>query len=260
LKVVILTSNSVRHKFLANRISQEAKDALIISECKPLSSNQKTADPEPVIREHFDYRDKTEQAFFVGNDAFEFPVIPVLHGEANSSYVYNAIRTFNPDLMIVYGASIIRKPLLELLPYGRIINLHLGISPYYRGSGTNFWPFVNNELQFVGSTLLNIDAGVDTGDIIAHVRPKFEEHDNVHTAGNKVIKDSAEALVSIMNKLGNGEVIRSTKQWETEPSRYYRKKDFNSSVLETYFEKLNENMVQKYLANIPVVSDLITLM
>ena len=35
MKIVILTSNSLRHKFLANTLSQHCEDTLIISECKP---------------------------------------------------------------------------------------------------------------------------------------------------------------------------------------------------------------------------------
>ena len=38
-----------------------------------------------------------------------------------------------------------------------MINVHLGLSPYYKGSATNFWPFVNNELQFLGVTFMVTD-------------------------------------------------------------------------------------------------------
>ena len=34
----------------------------------------------------------------------------------------------------------------------KIINAHLGLSPYYRGSGTNIFPFVNKEIEYVGVT------------------------------------------------------------------------------------------------------------
>lgn len=210
-----------------------------------------------LIEEHFHLRDDVEQDFFQGNDKFRYPCLPILHKEANSSYVFETVKQFNPDLMIVYGASIIRKPLLELLPYGKIINLHLGVSPYYRGSGTNFWPFVNRELQFVGSTLLNIDAGVDTGDIIAHIRPEFELNDTVHSAGCKVVRDSADALKVLIKKVRNGEEIKAVKQWETKPSRYYRKKDFNQEALKDYYHNLSTGVVEEYLKSPATVSDII---
>ena len=39
----------------------------------------------------------------------------------------------------------------------KILNLHLGISPYYKGSGTNYFPLVNNEPQYVGATFMFLD-------------------------------------------------------------------------------------------------------
>ena len=260
MKLVVLTSNAVRHKFLANTVAAEADDVLIVSECKPLSSsNPTTSEQEDIVAQHFALRDKVEKEFFKGNDSFNYPCLPVLHKEANAPSVYEAVKAFDPDLIIVYGASIIRKPLLELLPYGKIINLHLGVSPYYRGSGTNFWPFVNHELEFVGSTLLNIDAGVDTGDIIAHVQPEFEAGDTVHSAGCKVIRDSAEALKVLISRAKNGQKIEAVKQWETEPSRYYRKKDFGAEALKAYYENLKDGVVLSHIQFPTEVKDIIHL-
>jgi hypothetical protein len=49
----------------------------------------------------------------------------------------------SPDLIISYGCSIIKRPLIEYFDK-KFINIHLGLSPYYKEGGTNFWPFVNN--------------------------------------------------------------------------------------------------------------------
>lgn len=258
MRLLVLTSNAIRHKFLANAIGAVADETLIVSECKPLStSSQQTTGEKDLVEEHFSLRDRVERDYFRGNDIFKYPCLPVLHKEANSSYVFETVKQFNPCLIIVYGASIIRRPLLELLPYGKIINLHLGVSPYYRGSGTNFWPFVNRELQFVGSTLLNIDAGVDTGDIIAHIRPEFELNDTVHSAGCKVVRDSAEALKILIQKVRNKEEIKAVKQWKTKPSRYYRKIDFDQEALKDYYHNLNTGVVEEYLKSPTTVSDII---
>ena len=75
-----------------------------------------------------------------------------------------------PDVVLVFGTGILREPLLSAFD-GRIINIHLGLSPYYRGAGTNFWPLVNREPEYVGATIHYLDAGIDTGPIISHARP-----------------------------------------------------------------------------------------
>jgi methionyl-tRNA formyltransferase len=246
MKIVVLTSNSLRHKFLANTLSSYCDDALIISECKPQTSSFNDSKNFTEIENHFLLRDQTEKSFFPNDNYFIPKTLPIVYKEANSPYVYEVIKNFKPDILIVFGSSIIKEPLISLLPVGHIINLHLGISPYYRGSGTNFWPFVNDELEYLGSTILHLDAGIDTGDIICHVRPNIELNDNVHTVGCKIIKSSVESLIKIIKLLDGGKKLNRVKQWEVK-DRYYKTKDFDEIALSKYKNNLKNNMIKNYL-------------
>ena len=246
MKIVVLTSNSLRHKFLANTLSSYCDDALIISECKPQTSSFDDSKNYTKIENHFLLRDKTEKSFFPNDNYFIPKTLPILYKEVNSPYVYEVIKNFKPDILIIFGSSIIKEPLISLLPTGHIINLHLGISPYYRGSGTNFWPFVNNELEYLGSTILHLDAGIDTGDIICHVRPKIELNDNVHTLGCKIIKSSVESLIKIIKLLDEGKKLNRVKQWDVK-DRYYKTKDFDENALSKYKNNLKNDMIKNYL-------------
>jgi methionyl-tRNA formyltransferase len=246
MKIVILTSNSLRHKFLANTLSQHCEDTLIISECKPQTLSSDDSKNYTEIDNHFMLRDETEKSFFPNDNYFIPKTLPIVYKEANSPYVYQVIKNFKPDILIVFGSSIIKEPLISLLPAGHIINLHLGISPYYRGSGTNFWPFVNNELEYLGSTILHLDAGIDTGDIICHVRPKIDFNDNVHTVGCKIIKSSVESLIKIIKLLNDGKKLNRVKQWDVN-DRYYKTKDFDEIALSKYKNNLKNEMIKNYL-------------
>ena len=129
------------------------------------------------------------------------------------------------------------------------MNLHLGLSPYYKGNATNFWPFINNELEFLGSTVLHIDPGIDTGDIITHVKPKIEMGDNVHTVGCKIIQQSVEKIKDILDVIKNGGEINRVPQWSVDDEKIYRLKDFNENVLNQYLKNLNDGIVDKFLKN-----------
>jgi len=249
MKIVILTSNSLRHKFLANTLSQYCDDTLIISECKPQTLSSDDSKNYTEIDNHFMLRDETEKSFFPNDHYFIPKTLPIVYKEANSPYVYEVIKNFKPDIMLVFGSSIIKEPLISLLPMGHIINLHLGISPYYRGSGTNFWPFVNKELEYVGSTILHLDPGIDTGDIITHVKPKFEIDDNVHTVGCKVIKSSVDTLIKIIEMVNNEKELQRIKQWSAPNSRYYKNSDFNEDILNLYKKNLEKGLVKNYLSS-----------
>lgn len=249
MKIVVLTSNAVRHKFVANNLANHTDDILVVSECNPNDATQLESDKKAknLIQEHFEKRCQTEARFFYGHDYFVCKTLPILNKEVNLYYIYNVIKNFAPDAIVVYGSGIIKEPLLSLLPPGKIINIHLGLSPYYRGSGTNFWPFVNDELEYVGATILHLDAGIDTGDIITHVRPIIEIGDTVHTVGCKVIELSVAVVIKCFRQMDEGKILNRVKQWKVENSRYYKKNDFNIDALLKYKQKMDEGLIESYL-------------
>jgi phosphoribosylglycinamide formyltransferase 1 len=258
LKAVICTSNGIRHKFFANSITSVIDETLIISESNTNDANQLTTNDDSSIIEHFNLRHQTEMETFQNSDYFYGNVVPLIYREINLKYTFDIIKKFNPDVMLVFGSSIIKEPLLSLLP-NKIINLHLGLSPYYRGSGTNFWPFINKELEYIGSTILKIDSGIDTGDIISHVRPKIEINDNVHTIGCKVIQESISVILQILKKIENGSEIFTTKQWNVNNEKYYKNKDFTAEILAQYKKNLKNGLVNEYIKNPIVLEKLISL-
>jgi len=249
MKIVIFTSNSLRHKYLANSLSSLVDDSLIISECKPRDDSDEKKE-STLIDEHFKLRYETEKKYFFDNEFFTEKTLPLMYKEVNTKSTFDTVKKFQPDLMIVFGSSIIREPYLSLLKPGRFINLHLGLSPYYRGSGTNFWPFVNEELQFVGSTILHLDSGIDTGDIICHVTPKIELKDDVHTIGCKVIQESVKQLSKIILLVKQDIELPRIKQWKIDNEKYYKNNDFNEKILLDYKEKLKNGLIKNFLKSI----------
>lgn len=86
--------------------------------------------------------------------------VPDLH----ASSVLARVRALEPDLGIVYGAPIL-KPELFTIPRFGTLGVHHGKLPKYRGVKTAFWAMLNGE-RTAGVTIQQIDAGLDTGDVI----------------------------------------------------------------------------------------------
>ena len=57
------------------------------------------------------------------------------------------------DVYIVFGSSYIKGWLADFLCERRAINIHMGLSPFYRGSSCNFWALYDNNPGFVGATI-----------------------------------------------------------------------------------------------------------
>ena len=39
----------------------------------------------------------------------------------------------------------------------KFLNIHLGLSPYFKGVGSNFWAYIQNKPELIGSTIMMID-------------------------------------------------------------------------------------------------------
>ncbi len=87
------------------------------------------------------------------------------------------VRAADPVAAVVHGyRRLILPPVLDLLP-GRIVNLHISLLPWNRGSDPNLWSFVDDTPK--GVTIHHVDAGLDTGDIVAQRELAFGDEETL---------------------------------------------------------------------------------
>lgn len=97
-----------------------------------------------------------------------WPLVPILElNNINSKEAFNFTSKHQPDVIVVSGTSMIKEPLLSVPVKVGIMNLHTGLSPYIKGGPncTN-WCIAENKWDMVGNTIMWINAGIDTGNII----------------------------------------------------------------------------------------------
>jgi len=98
--------------------------------------------------------------------------------------VVNAIKALRADLALsVFFDYLVPPELLRLFPSGGI-NLHPAYLPWNRGQYPNVWSIV--ERTPAGVTLHYMDAGIDTGDVIARQRVAIEPVDTGETLYRKL--------------------------------------------------------------------------
>lgn len=247
-RLVVMTSNHLRHKFFVNTLAARHEVAGVFCEAKrPLPAGGQ-GERHPVVQRHFSERTQAEQRYFGGHQELRIgsgSVHALAYGQANAPETFEAVRALAPEFIVLFGTSIIRDPLLSHYQ-GRIINLHLGLSPYYRGSGTNFWPLVNREPQCVGATIHHAILKVDAGDVLAQVRPRPEAADRCHELGCKAIAAGAEIMAAVLERLEDGGLTASPQ----EPGgRLYRGKDFHVEAVERMWRHFDTGMMEEYLAH-----------
>jgi len=251
MNIGVLTSNQTRHTFFANYLARSLPVGVVVMEPKTASPREvgRGEVEDLVLNRYFDDRDLAEMEMLVGGETLDLPLgvaqVEILPGKINETEVVDKLLAQKVDTLAVFGTSILKEPLLGAFP-GRIVNIHLGVSPYYRGSGTNFWAMYNEDLHLVGSTIHYIDPGVDTGEIICHVQAPVVDGDTPHTIGNKVIRDSVHTAVRVLRLLGNGQVP-SVAQWKPEKEHVYRRRDFTAEILRDLLTRWEQGLVRRFL-------------
>ena len=108
-----------------------------------------------------------------------------------------------PDIIAVYGTAVIRAPVMTTARRA-VLNMHTGISPRYRGADTVFWPLYNAEPQWIGTTVHQLDAGIDSGPVLATVRPAIDAADNEDTLFAKCVVVGADAYARLIAAVAAG--------------------------------------------------------
>jgi folate-dependent phosphoribosylglycinamide formyltransferase PurN len=131
----------------------------------------------------------------------------------NDEACMNAIRLLQPDIIIVNGTRIISKKILQSTN-AIFVNMHVGITPWYRGSHGGYWALYNKDIENFGTTIHLIDAGVDTGIVIKQVFIKPEKQDNFTTYPILQVAVGIGALKEALNDIiaGNYKTTKHTEK------------------------------------------------
>lgn len=116
------------------------------------------------------------------------------------------LKKIQPDLIIVcaYG-KIIPKEILDL-PKIACINVHPSLLPRYRGASPIQSAILNCE-KITGTTIMLMDEGMDTGDILSQKEAQISDTDNFETMHDKLADLSADLLIETLEKYLNKEIV-----------------------------------------------------
>jgi methionyl-tRNA formyltransferase len=98
----------------------------------------------------------------------------------NSAECIAQLQSIQPDLIVVNGTRIINKKVLSSVAC-TFLNTHAGITPLYRGVHGGYWALANGDPAHCGVSVHVVDAGIDTGNIVAQAVIKPTKIDNFTT-------------------------------------------------------------------------------
>lgn len=105
---------------------------------------------------------------------------PFFNISVNNLESINIIDSTQPDLIVVNGTKIISNVIIESIQVP-VINVHVGVTPKYRGVHGGYWALRNNDRDNCGVTVHLLDAGIDTGGVISQKKVEIDDLDNFVT-------------------------------------------------------------------------------
>ncbi len=126
------------------------------------------------------------------------------------------LQALAPEIMVVVGyGQIIPQSVIDIAPRG-IVNVHASLLPKYRGAAPIQWAIVNGE-TCTGVTTMQINAGLDTGDILLARETAIDPEETAIELGSRLARIGAELLVETLDGLARG-VIEPRKQQNAQAS------------------------------------------
>ena len=245
MKITLFTSNNSRHIHLINSLSKISSSLNVVMESKTIYNglNKGQYNKSKIIEKYFSEVEKAQKKIFknrfiIGNKK-NINILPISMGDLNYLKINDLKEFLKSDLYLVFGSSYIKGSLVKFLIKKRAINIHMGISPYYRGADCNFWALQDGNPHLVGATIHYLSEGLDSGDVLYHALAKPLKNPFEYTM--KTVKSAINSVcLRIKNKsIFNLKKIKINKAMEL---RCSKKIEFDEYQIKKFFKKkINTN-------------------
>ena len=153
---------------------------------------------------------------------FNLPVLQPL--KARDENFISQLRELKPDLIAVvaYG-QILPQTILDLPPFG-CLNVHTSLLPKYRGAAPIQWAIANGETE-TGVTIMKMDAGMDTGPILAQKRSPILPQDDSVALHDRLAQLGAELLLETIPGYVGGKILPKPQSADASYAPKIKKED-----------------------------------
>ncbi len=240
MKITLFTSNKNRHNYLINLLSGVCDELYVIQECGTIFPGIVPGNyhVSPIMKKYFKHVSNSQSHLFgnshVNNEKKNIKILPMLLGDLNQCSMNLLSDFLKSDVYVVFGSSYIKGELIDFLVNQKAINIHAGVSPYYRGTDCNFWALYDDNPHLVGTTIHLLSKGLDSGPILYHAMSDLKTNPFEYTMS--AIKS---AFHSIAERINNKSLLslEPINQNNFKKIRYSKRIEFNDQIVKRFFNK-----------------------
>jgi len=259
MKITLFTANQNRHNYLVNLLSNNCDELFVVQENRTIFPGIISGHyPASEIMKKYFKNVVNAQSKIFGNSHINgknknIHLFPLQSGDLNKCSTDTLSDFLKSDVYVVFGSSYIKGDLVDFLIKNKTLNIHIGVSPYYRGTDCNFWALYDDNPHIVGATIHLLSKGLDSGAILYHALSDIKNNSFEYTMST--VKS---AFHSLAERIKNQSIfdIKPAIQNKEKEIRYSRKDEFNEEIVKSFFFKkmdLNSKQFDKTLYKEPYV-------
>jgi methionyl-tRNA formyltransferase len=155
-----------------------------------------------------------------GNQLAESPVKVAAHQLGISVYQperirraenFDLLKSWAAEIMVVVGyGQIIPQSIIDLPRFG-ILNVHASLLPKYRGAAPIQWAIANGE-TITGVTIMQIDAGLDTGDMLLKAEVAISPDETAPELSSRLAPLGADLLIEAIQQISAATAVRNVQR------------------------------------------------
>lgn len=238
MKITVFTGNQPRHTALVNALVDVADELCLVMESGTRFPGARVGHyaVSEIMEQYFTKVRHAERTIFgVPWLASKVSILPLGAGELNFVEFDWLSPCLDSDLFVVFGSSYIKGPLASFLVEQRTLNLHMGVSPFYRGTACNFWALYDGNPGLVGATIHYLSKGLDNGPIISHATPTVET-DDPFIFTMQAVEEGVRKIAAIVENWKGFEAIDPVEIGDE--IRYSRNAEFTDDVAREFLSRV----------------------
>ena len=260
MKIILITGDHPRHLYFADKFIEEIlgmginllwviekREAFVPTPDKDLNIELKK-----LFNLHFEKRAKAEEVFF-GNKAGEYAkkkikeIINIEPVDLNNGRFFKICNDFKPEFILSNGCHIISNETLNITKISNW-NVHGGLSPWYKGGATHFWPTYLMEPEFTGITVHETTKDLDAGAIIHQEIVDLNIEDGIHENACRVTRDFSVNFPKLLSKkIDELDKLKGIPQQTS--GRNFTGKLWKPSMLKIIYELFDDKIIKYCLEN-----------
>lgn len=126
--------------------------------------------------------------------------------KVNTPEFVETLRQQAPDVIVVVAFGQILSAKVLAIPRIFCVNLHASLLPKYRGAAPINWAIMNGEME-TGVTTMQMDVGMDTGDMLLTQKISIKETDTAQTLHDTLCREGAELVLETLRRLERQDLV-----------------------------------------------------